>query len=64
VDLFWALDRMKAPLRGTTSQTSDLVKIRQGMVEEAQQIHLEKKATDESQSVRFGAEFSLATAAS
>jgi len=56
VDLFWALDRMKRRFAELTSQTSDLVKIRQGMVEEAQQIHLEKKATDEAIG-RFGAEF-------
>ena len=56
VDLFWALERMKRRFAELTSQTSDLVKIKQGMVEEAQQIHLEKKATDEAIG-RFGAEF-------
>src|SRR6267378_1457646 len=56
VDLFWALERMKRRFAELTSQTSDLAKIRQGMVEEAQQIHLEKKATDEAIG-RFGAEF-------
>jgi len=56
VDLFWALERMKRRLSEITSQTSDLAKIRQGMVAEAQQIHLEKKATDEAMG-RFGAEF-------
>jgi methylthioribose-1-phosphate isomerase len=56
VDLFWALERMKRRFTELTSQTSDLVKIKQGMVEEAQQIHLEKKATDEAIG-RFGAEF-------
>src|ERR1700682_2823460 len=56
VDLFWALERMKRRFAELTSQTSDLAKIKQGMVEEAQQIHLEKKATDEAIG-RFGAEF-------
>jgi methylthioribose-1-phosphate isomerase len=56
VDLFWALDRMKRRFAELTSETSDLVKIKQGMVDEARQIHLEKKATDEAIG-RFGAEF-------
>jgi len=56
VDLFWALERMKRRFAEITSQTSDLAKIKQGMVEEAQQVHLEKKATDEAIG-RFGAEF-------
>jgi methylthioribose-1-phosphate isomerase len=56
VDLFWALERMQRRFAELTSETSDLVRIKQGMVEEAQQIHLEKKATDEAIG-RFGAEF-------
>jgi methylthioribose-1-phosphate isomerase len=56
VDLFWALERMKRRLFELTAQSSDLEKIRQGMVAEAQQIHLEKKATDEAIG-SFGAEF-------
>jgi len=56
VDLFWAIERMKRRFTELTSQTSDLGKIKQGMVEEAKEIHLEKKATDESIG-RFGAEF-------
>src|SRR5712664_393513 len=56
VDLFWALERMQRRFAELTSQTSDLVKIKQGMIEEAQQIHLEKKAIDEAIG-RFGAEF-------
>jgi methylthioribose-1-phosphate isomerase len=56
VDLFWALERMKRRFAELTSGTSDLGKIRQGMVEEAQQVHLEKRATDEAIG-RFGAEF-------
>ena len=54
VDLFWALERMKRHLVDVTSETSDLVQIRNSMVEEAQQIHLEKRATDEAIG-RFGA---------
>jgi methylthioribose-1-phosphate isomerase len=56
VDLFWALDRMKRRFAELKAQTSDLGEIKQGMVEEAKQVHLEKKATDESIG-RFGAEF-------
>jgi methylthioribose-1-phosphate isomerase len=56
VDLFWALERMKRRFRELTAQTSVLGKIKQAMVEEAQQIHLEKKANDEAMG-RFGAEF-------
>ena len=56
VDLFWALERMKRRFTELTAQTSDLAKIRQGMIEEARQVHLEKKATDEAIG-RFGAEF-------
>jgi methylthioribose-1-phosphate isomerase len=56
VDLFWAIDRMKRRFAELTAQSSDLAKIRSGMVEEAQQVHLEKKATDEAIG-RFGAEF-------
>ncbi len=56
VDLFWALERMKRRFAELTAQTSDLAKIKQGMVAEAQQVHLEKRATDEAIG-RFGAEF-------
>jgi len=56
VDLFWAINRMKRRFAELTAQTSDLGKIRQAMVEEAQQVHLEKKATDEAIG-RYGAEF-------
>jgi len=55
VDLFWALDRMKARFAELASQTPDLHAIRQGLIAEAQQVHLEKKATDEAIG-RFGAE--------
>jgi methylthioribose-1-phosphate isomerase len=47
---------MKRRFAELTSETSDLVKIKQGMVDEARQIHLEKRATDEAIG-RFGAEF-------
>src|SRR6266478_13525 len=43
VDLFWALERMKARFTDLIKQSSDLHKIKQGLVAEAQQIHLEKK---------------------
>ncbi|MGC2802661.1 MAG: S-methyl-5-thioribose-1-phosphate isomerase [Candidatus Acidiferrum sp.] len=56
VDLFWAIDRMKRRFAELTTQTSDLSKIRHGMIEEAQQVHLEKKAIDEAIG-RYGAEF-------
>jgi methylthioribose-1-phosphate isomerase len=56
VDLFWAIERMKHRFLELSTQSSDLPKIRQGMVEEARQVHLEKKATDEAIG-RFGAEF-------
>ena len=55
VDLFWAIDRMKAKFAAITAQTSDLDQIRAAMIAEAKQIHLEKKATDEAMG-RFGAE--------
>ncbi len=56
VDLFWALERMQRRFAELTSQSLEIGKIKQGMVEEAQQIHLEKRATDEAIG-RFGAEF-------
>ena len=56
VDLFWALERMKRRFAGLTSGTQDLARIREGMVEEAQLVHLEKRTTDEAIG-RFGAEF-------
>lgn len=56
VDLFWALERMKRRFAEVTAKTSDIARIKQGMVEEAKQVHLEKKATDEAIG-RFGAEF-------
>jgi methylthioribose-1-phosphate isomerase len=56
VDLFWALERMKRRFIELTGQSCDLAKIKQGMVAEAQQVHLEKRATDEAIG-GFGAEF-------
>jgi methylthioribose-1-phosphate isomerase len=55
VDLFWALERMKARFAELTAQTPYLEKIKEGMVAEAQLVHLEKKATDEAIG-RYGAE--------
>jgi methylthioribose-1-phosphate isomerase len=56
VDLFWAIDRMKRRFEELKAQTSDLVRIKQAMVEEAKLVHLEKKATDEAIGT-YGAEF-------
>src|ERR1700730_9559448 len=56
VDLFWALERMKARFAELTARKADVTEIKRAMVAEAQQIHLEKKATDEAIG-RFGAEF-------
>jgi methylthioribose-1-phosphate isomerase len=56
VDLRWALKRMCIHFMELASKTSDLDKIRQGMVEEAKRVHIEKRATDEAIG-RFGAEF-------
>ncbi len=56
VDLFWALERMKRRFAELTTRSADLSKIRQGMISEAKQIHLEKRVTDEAIG-RFGAEF-------
>jgi len=56
VDLFWALERMKRRFTDLQASTSDLGEIKQAMVREAQQVHFEKKTTDEAIG-RFGAEF-------
>src|SRR5262249_43543615 len=55
VDLFWALERMKARFATLASQSSDLDTFRHALIAEARQVHLEKKATDEAIG-RFGAE--------
>lgn len=56
VDLFWALERMNARFAELGSRHASLAEIKQALVAEARQIHLEKKATDEAIG-RFGAEF-------
>jgi methylthioribose-1-phosphate isomerase len=56
VDLFWALERMKARFAELTRSHLDLEVIRQALIEEAKEVHAEKKATDEAIG-RFGAEF-------
>jgi len=56
VDLFWALERMKARFGELTRSHLDIAGIRQALIKEAQEIHAEKKATDEAIG-RFGAEF-------
>ncbi len=54
VDLFWALERMKRRIESLPA-SADAQSIRNAMVREAQLIHEEKRATDESIG-RFGAE--------
>src|SRR6266481_1689191 len=56
VDLFWAIERMKARFAEVSAAPAEVQKIKQALVAEARQIHLEKKATDEAIG-RFGAEF-------
>jgi methylthioribose-1-phosphate isomerase len=56
VDLFWALERMERRFAELTAENSDLGRIKQKMVEEAQLVHIEKRAIDEAIG-RFGAEF-------
>jgi len=56
VDLFWALERMKARFAELTRSHLDLAGIRQALIKEAQEVHAEKTATDEAIG-RFGAEF-------
>jgi len=56
VDLFWALQRMKARFAELSRGNARLAEIKQAMIAEAKQIHLEKKATDEAIG-GFGAEF-------
>lgn len=56
VDLFWALERMKRCFTELTLETSELSKIKQGMVEEAKRVHEEKHSTDQAIG-KFGAEF-------
>jgi methylthioribose-1-phosphate isomerase len=56
VDLFWALERMKARFAELTLSHLDIPGIQQALIKEAQEVHAEKKATDEAIG-RFGAEF-------
>ena len=56
VDLFWALERMKRRFNALLDSTSDLGSIRRALIAEAQNVHLEKLATDEAIG-RFGAEY-------
>jgi methylthioribose-1-phosphate isomerase len=55
VDLFWAIERMKRRFADISGATSDLTRIRETIVREARQVHLEKKAVDEAIG-RYGAE--------
>jgi len=56
VDLFWALERMKRRFADLTRNAKDLEAIREALVQEAKEVHAEKKATDEAVG-RFGAEY-------
>jgi len=56
VDLFWALERMKRRFADLVSSRASIPEIRSALVEEAQQVHQEKKSTDEAIG-RFGAEY-------
>jgi methylthioribose-1-phosphate isomerase len=56
VDLFWAIERMKRRFSELLARGAHLADVRREMVEEARQIHAEKKTTDEAIG-RFGAEF-------
>jgi methylthioribose-1-phosphate isomerase len=56
VDLFWALERMKARFTELVTSNSEMNKIREAMIAEAQLVHLEKKTTDEAIGA-YGAEY-------
>lgn len=56
VDLFWALERMKARFNELAATSSPIDAIRAALIEEAKLVHLEKKAADEAIG-RFGAEY-------
>jgi len=56
VDLFWALQRMKTRFPELLASSASLSEVRSGLIAEAREVHLEKKATDEAIG-RFGAEF-------
>jgi methylthioribose-1-phosphate isomerase len=56
VDLFWALERMERRFTELLESNAHMAAIRKALVAEAQNVHLEKLATDEAIG-RFGAEF-------
>ena len=56
VDLFWALQRMKARFEELVRSGADLESICRELVQEAKEVHREKLATDEAIG-RFGAEY-------
>jgi len=56
VDLFWALERMKNRFAELVRASADVTAIRAALIEEAKEVHAEKKATDEAIG-RFGAEY-------
>jgi methylthioribose-1-phosphate isomerase len=56
VDLFWALERMKARFAELTRATREMEQIRRALVEEAKLVHAEKKDTDDAIG-RYGAEY-------
>src|SRR5262249_33790362 len=47
VDLFWALERMKVRFAELTRSRLDLEGIREALINEAQKVHAETKATDD-----------------
>ena len=47
VDLFWALERMERRFAELCAASVQLAEMKQGMVEEAKLVHLEKQATDQ-----------------
>lgn len=55
VDLFWAIERMKRTFGEVASSAKDLAAVREAMVQEAQQVHAEKRVIDEAIG-RYGAE--------
>ena len=55
VDLFWALGRMRERYKAAVAKSTDVDAIRRAMVDEAEKVHLEKKAIDEAIG-RLGAE--------
>jgi len=56
VDLFWAIERMKRRFAEVSGVATNADRVRKALVDEAKQIHLERKAADEALG-RFGAEF-------